>query len=71
MYLIVCISNGITLNRKMKSFANAIKNGHITANIETTVFYNNNGPGVVTEQWNGGGALYNGIIYNCIILYIG
>lgn len=45
------ISNGaIPVNSKMKTFAFAIKNGHIVANEEQLVYSNINGPGVITEQ---------------------
>jgi hypothetical protein len=35
----------------MKSFSNAIKGGHLAANVEMVLYNHSTGPGVITEQW--------------------
>eukprot|EP01084_Bolivina_argentea_P008448 15818_1 len=42
----------------MKSFSSAIKNGHIEAHKELTVYENTDGPACITEQW------YTGAVFD-------
>eukprot|EP01084_Bolivina_argentea_P116701 207301_1 len=71
MYLIsaLCLSatisiiNGfIPVTNDMQSFTSALKGAHLTANQETIVYENTDGPGVITELWFTGGFDENTIL---------
>ena len=51
---------GFTLGSNTKSFGSAIKDGHSVAGVEQTLFECKPGmQGIITEQWSGGGTIYN------------
>ena len=51
---------GIPLSSNTKSFGFAIKDGHSVAGVEQTLFESKPGmQGIVTEQWSGGGSIFN------------
>ena len=52
--------HGIKLSSNTKSFGSAIKDGHSIAGVEQTLFESKPGmQGIVTEQWSGGGSIFN------------